>query len=82
MDSIIVVTSDYHSARTASAFRQLLKNKPIVMMVQPSQEQVPDLNSWWKDRYSARGATAKDRVFTVLRAAARLSSASDSGPFV
>ncbi len=59
MDSIIVVTSDYHSARTASAFRQLLKNKPIVMMVQPTQEQFPDLNSWWEDRYSARLVTGQ-----------------------
>ena len=46
MDSIIVVISVYHSARTASAFRQLLKNRPIEMMLQPTQEQFPNLHNW------------------------------------
>ena len=46
MDSIIVVISVHHSARTASAFRQLLKNRPIEMMLQPTQEQFPNLHNW------------------------------------
>ncbi len=53
LDSIIVVTSDYHSARTASVFRQLLKDRPIEMILQPTQEQFPDLHNWWRNRNSA-----------------------------
>ncbi len=53
MDSIIVVTSDYHSARTASAFRQLLRDRPIEVILQPTQVQSPDLRDWWRDRNSA-----------------------------
>ncbi len=52
MDSIIVVTSNYHSARTASAFRQLLKDRPIELILQPTQEQFPNLHNWWRDRNS------------------------------
>jgi len=53
MASIIVVTSDYHSARTASAFRQVLRGTPIELMLQPTKEQFPDLQYWWRDRNSA-----------------------------
>ena len=53
MDSIIVVTSDYHSARTASSFRQFLRDRPIEMILQPTQEQFPNLYKWWRDRNSA-----------------------------
>ena len=53
MDSIIVVTSDYHSARTASAFRQLLEDGAIELTLQPTQEQFPNLQGWWRDRNSA-----------------------------
>ena len=53
MASIIVVTSDYHSARTASAFRQVLRGTPIELVLQPTKEQFPDLQYWWRDRNSA-----------------------------
>ena len=68
MDSIIVVTSDYHSARTASAFRHLLKDRPIEMILQPTQEQFPDLHNWWRDRNGAWLITGQlqKTVFSLL----------------
>ncbi len=68
MDSIIVVTSDYHSARTASAFRQVLGDRPIEMILQPTQERFPDLDNWWRDRNSAWLITGQlqKTVFSLL----------------
>ena len=53
MRSLIVVTSDYHSARTAAAFRQLLEDQSIDVILHPTQEAFPRLSNWWRDRNAA-----------------------------
>ncbi len=52
--SFILVTSDYHTARSARVYERLAKNHEMSMYIYPVQDPNVILNGWWRDRASAK----------------------------
>ncbi|HVZ21809.1 MAG TPA: YdcF family protein, partial [Vicinamibacterales bacterium] len=51
---VIIVTSAYHSRRTAFAFHRALAGTGIETLVHPSRYDEADPAHWWRHRYDAR----------------------------
>jgi uncharacterized SAM-binding protein YcdF (DUF218 family) len=52
--SFILITSDYHTARSARVYEKLIHHQGLEMVVYPVQDPTVKLNGWWKDRSSAK----------------------------
>ncbi len=48
---VIVVTSFYHTRRTAYIFKKLLEKEGVKVMVHPAYSRNFDIDSWWKNKY-------------------------------
>ena len=50
-ESLIFVTSQFHSRRSYRIFRKVFKGTNIRIMCQPTKYDSIDIKSWWKNRY-------------------------------
>jgi len=50
-ESLIFVTSQYHSRRSYRIFKKVFKGTNIMIMCQPTNYDSVDIRNWWKNRY-------------------------------
>ncbi|MDB5050676.1 MAG: hypothetical protein JWO30_3747 [Fibrobacteres bacterium] len=53
LDTVLIVTSSYHTARTRKIFRKLAQGYPVVL-VAAAEYSVYDPNAWWSNRESRK----------------------------
>lgn len=52
--SFILVTSDFHTARSRFVYAPLAQKNGMIMYVYPARDSTVKLREWWKDRESAK----------------------------